>query len=179
MAQRQYIISRKLNILELGATLGNISLACRMLGIRRQHFYDIKDAIAEEGLEGLIEKTRSMPRIGNRVAPEIEAKVLSYSLEQPTHARMRTANELNKLGITISQGGVRGVWLRHGIETKGLRLKRLEKWAWTYVEDRAVRRDAVSSDLARFGKGDAVSVFTLIAPLTSKPTPHPSPLPEN
>lgn len=129
MTQRQYIISRKLNILELGATLGNISLACRKLGISRQHFYDIKDAIAEEGLEGLIEKTRSMPRIGNRVAPEIEERVLAYCLEQPTHGQMRTANELNKQGITISQGGVRGVWLRHGIETKGLRLKRLEKWA--------------------------------------------------
>ena len=129
MTQRQYIISRKLNILELGATLGNISLACRKLGISRQHFYDIKDAIAEEGLEGLIEKTRSMPRIGNRVAPEIEERVLAYCLEQPTHGQMRTANELNKQGITISQGGVRGVWLRHGIETKGLRLKRLEKWS--------------------------------------------------
>ena len=129
MTQRQYMISRKLNILELGATLGNISLACRKLGISRQHFYDIKDAIAEEGLEGLIEKTRSMPRIGNRVAPEIEERVLAYCLEQPTHGQMRTANELNKQGITISQGGVRGVWLRHGIETKGLRLKRLEKWA--------------------------------------------------
>lgn len=129
MTQQQYIISRKLNILELGATLGNISAACRKLGISRQHYYDIKDAIAEEGLEGLLEKTRSMPRIGNRVAPEIEDRVLAYSLDYPTHGQMRAANELARQGIAISQGGVRGVWLRHGLETKGLRLKRLEKWA--------------------------------------------------
>jgi transposase-like protein len=75
MTQRQYIINRKLNILELGATLGNISAACRKLGVSRQHFYDIRDALKEEGLEGLLEKTRTMPRIGNRVATEIEEKV--------------------------------------------------------------------------------------------------------
>jgi hypothetical protein len=66
MTQRQYIINRKLNILELGRTLGNISEACRKLGISRQHYYDIKTAIDEEGLEGLLEKSRRSPRIGNR-----------------------------------------------------------------------------------------------------------------
>ena len=52
MTQSQYIINRKLNIVELGKTLGNISEACRKLGVSRQHYYDIKRAIDEEGLEG-------------------------------------------------------------------------------------------------------------------------------
>ncbi len=38
-------------------------------------------------------------------------------------------NELKKEGVLVSSGGIRGVWLRHGIEKKHLRLKRLEKWA--------------------------------------------------
>jgi transposase InsO family protein len=129
MTQRQYIINRKLNIVELGTTLGNISEACRKLGISRQHYYDIKTAIEEEGLEGLLEKSRRSPRIGNRVAPEIEQKVLAYSLEFPTHGQTRAANELKKLGTIISAGGVRSIWLRHNLQTKGLRLKRLEQWA--------------------------------------------------
>ena len=58
MTQSQHLIKRKLNILELGETLGNISEACRKLGVSRQHYYDIKSAIEEEGLEGLIEKSR-------------------------------------------------------------------------------------------------------------------------
>ena len=62
MTQQQYIINRKMNILELGETLGNISLACRRLGVSRQHYYDIKKAIDQEGLEGLLEKSRSVPR---------------------------------------------------------------------------------------------------------------------
>lgn len=58
MTQSQYLIKRKLNILELGQILGNISEACRKLGVSRQHYYDIKSAIEEDGLEGLMEKSR-------------------------------------------------------------------------------------------------------------------------
>ncbi len=129
MTQRQYIINRKLSILELGSTLGNISEACRKLGVSRQHYYDIKTTIEEEGLEGLFEKSRRAPRIGNRVAPEIEQAVLDYSLEFPTHGQTRASNELKKKGIHISAGGVRSIWLRHKLQVKGLRLKRLEQWA--------------------------------------------------
>jgi len=129
MTQNQYIISRKLNIFELGSTLGNISEACRKLGVSRQHYYDIKQAIEEDGIEGLLEKSRNVPRVGNRVAPEIEEKLLDYSLEYPTHGQVRTSNELKKLGIQISPGGVRSVWLRHSLQIKALRLKRLEKWS--------------------------------------------------
>lgn len=129
MTQQQYIIRRKASILDLASQLGNISDACRKLGVSRQHYYDIKSALQEEGIEGLLEKARNKPRITNRVAPEIEERLLSYSLEYPTHGQARTANELRKLGIILSAGGVRSIWLRHRLETKALRLKRLEKWA--------------------------------------------------
>jgi len=129
MTQQQYIIRRKVNILELGETLGNISEACRRLGVSRQHYYDIKSAIETEGLEGLLEKSRSVPRIGNRVAPDIERKVLDYSLQFPTHGQVRVANELRKAGIQISAGGIRSIWMRHDLHVKALRLKRLETWA--------------------------------------------------
>jgi transposase InsO family protein len=85
--------------------------------------------LEEEGIEGLLEKARNKPRIANRVAPEIEEKVLEYSLHYPTHGQARVSNELKKEGIIISPGGVRSIWLRHGLENRRLRLKRLEKWA--------------------------------------------------
>ena len=47
MTQNQYVIRRKLNILELGETLGNMSEACGKLGVSRHHHYDIKSAIEE------------------------------------------------------------------------------------------------------------------------------------
>ena len=78
MTKDQYIIQRKVNIIWLGATLDNISDAYRKLGVSRQHYYDIKQAIAEDGLEGLLEKSRKAPRMGNRVSPDIEQRVLDY-----------------------------------------------------------------------------------------------------
>lgn len=88
MTQQQYLINRKLNILELSEKLGNITESCKRLGVSRQHYYDIKQAVEEDGTEGLLEKSRSRPRIGNRVAPEIEEKVLEYSLQFPTHGQI-------------------------------------------------------------------------------------------
>ncbi|NJL24693.1 MAG: IS481 family transposase [Calothrix sp. SM1_5_4] len=129
MTQSQYIIRRKMNVVELAQTLGNISEACRNLGVSRQHYYDIKSAITEDGIDGLLEKSRKKPRIANRLSLEIEEKILAYSLEFPTHGQKRVCNELKKVGVHISDGGVRGVWSRHDLLRKKERLKRLEKYA--------------------------------------------------
>jgi transposase InsO family protein len=129
VTQQQYIIGRKMNIVELANKLGNISEACRNLGVSRQHYYDIKTAIQEDGVEGLLEKSRKAPRFANRLSPEIEKTILDYSLEFPTHGHRRTSNELKARGIVVSEGGIRGVWLRHDLELKAKRLKRLEKFA--------------------------------------------------
>lgn len=129
MTQQQYIIHRKMNIVQLSEQLGNISEACRKLGVSRQHYYDIKSALQEDGIEGLLEKARTRPRYKNRVVPEIEERVLSYALEYPTHGQVRVSNELKKAGIVLSPGGVRSIWLRHGLEIRRQRLLRLEKWA--------------------------------------------------
>jgi transposase len=115
--------------MELGSQLGSISEACRKLGVSRQHFYDIKKTIEEEGVDGLLEKARNKPRIGNRVNPEIEEMVLQYSLEFPTHGQVRVCNELKKKGFIVSAGGVRSIWVRHGLEVRKKRLDRLEKWS--------------------------------------------------
>ena len=78
-----------------------------------------------------MKKSRRVPRIGNRVAPEIEQKVLNYASQFPTHGQTRAANELKKAGIQISAGGIRSIWQRHDLTVEALRLKRLEKWAKT------------------------------------------------
>ena len=50
MTQSQHLIKRKLSILELSKTMGNISEACRKLGVSRQHYYDINSAFEEDGM---------------------------------------------------------------------------------------------------------------------------------
>ena len=58
MTTQEKLIKSKLSILELAEYLKNVSQACKINGVSRQHFYDIKKAYEEHGLEGLKEKTR-------------------------------------------------------------------------------------------------------------------------
>ncbi len=129
MTTEQYIIQRKLSIIELGKSLKNVSAACRHLNVSRQHHYDLKNRVAEEGLEGLIVKSRNSPRLALRTPQPIEDRILAHSLDFPSHGNRRVASELASTGIRISGGGVRCVWIRHGLASKQARLKRLEAWA--------------------------------------------------
>jgi transposase InsO family protein len=129
MTSDQYIIERKLSIVELGKALRNVSEACRLNGVSRQHYYDIKRGYAERGAEGLIPKTQKAPRLALRTPPALEARILAYSLEFPTRGCTRVAAELKAEGHLISAGGVRGVWVRNGLGHRKDRLKRLEEWA--------------------------------------------------
>jgi len=65
----------------------------------------------------------------NRVAPEIEGAVLQMALEYPAYGQLRASNELRKQGVLISSGGIRSIWLRHGLETFKKRLRALEEKA--------------------------------------------------
>lgn len=126
MTQSQRLTRAKLSVLELAELLKNVSEACRVMGVSRQHFYDIKAAYAEGGLEALREQSRRKPNHRNRVAQEVEVACVALAEEFPAYGQVRVANELRARGIQLSSGGVRCVWLRHGLETFKKRLKHLE-----------------------------------------------------
>jgi transposase InsO family protein len=129
MTTQEKLIKSKLSILELAEYLKNVSQACKINGVSRQHFYDIKKAYEEDGLEGLKEKTRRKPCLKNRVAPEIEDAVVKKTYDYPAYGQVRLSNELRKEGILVSSGGVRSIWQRHNLETFKKRLLALEEKA--------------------------------------------------
>ncbi len=130
MATTSQSTRRKLSLLKLAEELGNVSKACQIMGYHRDTFYEVRRAFQVGGVAALVENKRGPKNPHpNRLAPEIEQRILDYSLERPTHGPQRVANELRLMGITVSSGGVRGAWLRHNLETRTKRLLRLEETA--------------------------------------------------
>jgi ACT domain-containing protein len=61
------IIKHKVGLLNLAEELGNISQACKIMGLSRDNFYRYKEAAAIGGIESLIDQSRRVPNFKNRV----------------------------------------------------------------------------------------------------------------
>ena len=120
------IIKHKTGLLNLAEELGNVSKACKVMGVSRDTFYRYQELVEDGGLDALIDKSRRSPNIKNRVDEETEQAVVKYAIDYPAHGQHRTSNELRKQGVFVSGSGVRSIWLRHGLENFKKRLKALE-----------------------------------------------------
>ena len=120
------IIKHKAGLLNLAEELGNVSKACKVMGVSRDTFYRYQELVTDGGIDALINKNRRAPNIKNRVDEATEKAVMEYAVAQPAHGQHRTSNELRKQGIFVSGSGVRSIWLRHNLENFKKRLKALE-----------------------------------------------------
>ena len=150
----QTIIKHKLGLLNLAEELGNVSKACKVMGLSRDTFYRYKTAVDEGGVDALFDKTRRKPNHKNRVDEQVEDAVVAYAVEQPAHGQVRVSNELRKRGTFVSPSGVRSIWLRHELHNFKLRLRALEA---SVAETGAVLTEAQVVALERKRDDDVAS----------------------
>lgn len=121
------IIKHKAGLLNLAEELGNVSKACKIMGVSRDTFYRYQELAEEGGIDALINQSRRVPNLKNRTDEATERAVVDYAVEFPAHGQHRTSNELRKKGVFISGSGVRSIWQRHNLENFRKRLKALEE----------------------------------------------------
>lgn len=122
----QKIIKHKVGLLNLAEELGNVSQACKIMGLSRDTFYRYKDAVDQGGVDALLDKTRRKPNLKNRVDEQTEQAVVQFAVNYPAYGQLRASNELRKLGVFVSSSGVRSIWVRNALANFKDRLKALE-----------------------------------------------------
>lgn len=121
------IIKHKAGLLNLAEELGNVSKACKIMGVSRDTCYRYQELAEEGGIDALVNQNRRVPNLKNRADEATERAVVEYAVEFPAHGQHRTSNELRKKGVLISGSGVRSIWQRHNLENFRKRLKALEE----------------------------------------------------
>lgn len=129
MAYRKPIGSRrKIALLKLAEELGNVTRACRMMGVSRETFYRCKAAVEEGGTKALrkrrpVNSTKRPQTTRGHLSDSIERAAVAYALERPEHGENQAAEALQDLGLTVSPAVVRGAWRRHDLSCRDDRLR--------------------------------------------------------
>ena len=121
------IIKHKAGLLNLAEELHNVSRACKVMGVSRDTCYRYQELVNEGGVDALINKSKRVSNLKNRVDEVTEQAVTEMAIEFPAYGQLRVSNELRKRGTFISGSGVRSIWVRNNLENFRKRLKALEE----------------------------------------------------
>ena len=118
-------VQKKLEVLALIEKLGSISAASRQSGVSRDTIHRHLRLVKQGGPDALKRQETPDIRHKNCVDKAIEDAVVKFSVEHPHLGQQKVAIKLTEaLGIDISAGGVRSMWLRNNLNTTALRVAR-------------------------------------------------------
>lgn len=163
-------VQRRFELLKLAEELGNVSRACKILGYSRDSYYRFKGLFETGGQTALRGVSRRKPILKNRVQPEIEQAVVDLAFEQPAFGQIRVCNELRGRNLKVSPGGVRSIWLRHGLETFEKRMRSREA---SLAREKGEASPIAAATIAELWNKETVAVESLEVDLaTSLPSSH-------
>lgn len=125
MTEHDVLTGFRLRLFTLADELGNVSAACRAMGVDRSTYYRLKKRVDRWGLEALNVRERRRPRMPNQIGPHLEQRIIAFALGHPGYGPRRISAELAREkwgGIRISEHGVWRVLRRVGLNTRAKRL---------------------------------------------------------
>ena len=91
MTEHDVLVGFRLRLFTLADELGNVSAACRAMGVDRSTYYRWKAKVDRWGLEALRVRERRRPRMPNQIGPHLEARIVAFALGLRATARARSA----------------------------------------------------------------------------------------
>lgn len=102
----QIMFDRRVRLLDLAAELGNVSAACRHLGVSRTRYYEWSRLASERGIDALWPKDRRRPAQPNETPTHVTADLLALAVVEPTLGCRQYADRLAELGFVVSKSTV-------------------------------------------------------------------------
>ena len=137
MSHDDVLFGYRLRLFTLAEELGNVSEACRQMGVSRSTYYAWKPKLERYGLDGLRVRERRRPRMPNQISPHLEHLILAFSLGHPGFGPRRISAELRRPkwgGIEVSENGVWRVLRRFNLNTRNKRFALIARHAERYDE---------------------------------------------
>jgi transposase InsO family protein len=120
----EIIYHRRVRLLALAGELGNVSLACRQMGISRTRYYQWTAIVAEYGIDALMPKTRRAPQLPNATPTHIVEDLLTLAVIEPTIGCRQYADRLAERGYQVSKTTVQKLLVEHGLGRRAQRIAR-------------------------------------------------------
>src|SRR4051794_9645589 len=125
VTEHDVLTGLRLRLFTLADELGNVSAACRAMGVDRSTYYRLKHRVDRWGLEALNVRERRRPRMANQIGPHLQQRIVAFSLGHPAYGPRRTSAERDGAkcgGLRISEHGVWRVLCRVGVNPRSKRL---------------------------------------------------------
>lgn len=148
MTPDQIIAHRRRRLLELADELGNVSEACRQLGVSRTRYYEWKKMADQYGLDALTPKARRLPQLPNATPTHVVAELLTIAVTEPTLGCRQLADRLAERRYVVSKTTVQKILVDHGL---GRRSQRLARAAAIAAATTGLVTEAASDDVEPFG----------------------------
>jgi hypothetical protein len=120
----EIIYHRRVRLLELADELGNVSAACRQMGISRTRYYEWRAVVARYGLAALMPKERRSPQLPNATPTHIVEDLLTLAIIEPTLGCRQYADRLGDRRYQIGKTTVQRLLVAHGLGRRAQRVAR-------------------------------------------------------
>ena len=125
MNAEEKLARQRLDVLELGQALGNVSEACRQRGVSRTQFYEYKRRFQTYGIQGLLNRPPIHKRHPFTTPSWMEERILALSLDQPDWGCGRLSDYLRRKGVSVSSPTIQRILVKHAMGTRSDRRLKL------------------------------------------------------